>query len=78
MREVEEIVSERARGKAVIRRRGDGTFEVVVLRWLDDVDENGEKIRYLSEVPGPVVITDTLEAARASARESLRNLSPAS
>lgn len=75
MREVEEIVSESRRAKAIIRRRSDGNLQVDLLRLMEDVDESGNAISFWSEVSGPITIADSLDGARALAAEGLRNLS---
>lgn len=74
---VEEIRPPQPTHKAVIRRRSDGHLQGALYRWVDeDVPGHGHIASFWSEVRTAASIVDTLVAARAIARELLRDHAP--
>lgn len=74
---VEEAKSPRGSWKAETCRREDGTFQVFLMRWMDEVvPDHGKVASFWSEVKTAVSITESLETARSIARELLRTHAP--
>ena len=74
---IEELIVPGGGWKAEIRRRADGNYRVVLLRWVDDdVPGYGKVASGWSEVHTGTSITDSVELARQLARELLRQYAP--
>lgn len=70
---VEEVLSPRGAWKAEIYRRDDGNFQVLLMRWFEEVvPDHGKVESFWSEVGTAVSITDSLDAARKIAGELLK------
>ena len=70
---VEEATSPLGAWKTEICRRDNGTFQVFLNRWTEEVvPDHGKVASFWSEVRTAVSITDSIDTARAIARELLR------
>ena len=70
---VEEAKSPMGAWKAEICRRDDGTFQVLLKRWTEEVvADYGKVASFWSDVRTAVSITDSIDAARNIAGELLR------
>ena len=81
MRSVNELVEElhapKPTHKVEIRRRPDGNLQVRLYQWLEeDVSGHGRVVSFWSEIRTAASIVDTLETARAIARDLLRRHAP--
>jgi len=71
---LEEVMSRKGDWKAEISQRDDGTYRVVLLHWMEeDVTDFGTIASFWSEVRTGASISDSIERARAVARELLRS-----
>lgn len=69
---VEEARSPRGAWKTEICRRDDGTFQVFLMRWTEEVvPDYGKVASFWSDVRTAVSITDSIDTAREIARNLL-------